>query len=233
MKKIKSLIFTLMVCGGVLGGLYFIPVEIASKDKKESKYPVVSEEEQLLGEGELLVQDDKVEIISTELVSDTDVKKQIEEEKVVKPIEPEKHIEKKEEQKEIVVKEELKNEKIEISKNLIEKKEDKKKLTQSKEVPKKQLQPKESKIGIDRKLISGVPGTLNYKGKFPSHNVKEKGTITISYKVDANGNVISAHRVDGLRDRNTINNAISMIRKYVKAEKSKSSSIGTYTITFK
>ena len=92
---------------------------------------------------------------------------------------------------------------------------------------------KESKIGVDRKLISGIPGTNNYKGKLPGNNVKEKGSITISYVVDANGNVISAQRVGGLRSRNTINNAITMVKKHVKAEKGKTQSTGTYTIEFK
>ena len=92
---------------------------------------------------------------------------------------------------------------------------------------------KESKIGVDRKLISGIPGTNNYKGKLPAHSVKEKGSITISYVVDANGRVISAQRVGGLRSRNAINNAITMVKKHVKAEKSKTQSTGTYTIEFK
>ena len=92
---------------------------------------------------------------------------------------------------------------------------------------------KESKIGVDRKLISGIPGTNNYKGKLPAHSVKEKGSITISYVVDANGRVISAQRVGGLRSRNAINNAITMVKKHVKAEKGKTQSTGTYTIEFK
>ena len=92
---------------------------------------------------------------------------------------------------------------------------------------------KESKIGVDRKLISGIPGTNNYKGKLPAHSVKEKGSITISYVVDANGRVISAQRVGGLRSRNAINNAITMVKKHIKAEKGKTQSTGTYTIEFK
>lgn len=101
------------------------------------------------------------------------------------------------------------------------------------ETAKSTKKTKESKIGVDRKLVSGIPGTYNYKGKFPSHNVKEKGSITISYEVDKNGNVISARRISGLKDNNTINNAITMIKKYVKAEKSSGNSTGNYTISFK
>ena len=82
-------------------------------------------------------------------------------------------------------------------------------------------------------MISGIPGTNNYKGKLPPHSVKEKGSITISYVVDANGRVISAQRVGGLRSRNAINNAITMVKKHVKAEKGKTQSTGTYTIEFK
>ena len=74
---------------------------------------------------------------------------------------------------------------------------------------------------------------MKYKGRFPSHNVKEKGSITISYTVDQNGNVISAYRIEGLRDRNTINNAITLVKKYVKTDKGKEYSTGTYTIDFK
>ena len=102
-------------------------------------------------------------------------------------------------------------------------------LTRKQQKPKKQtlkkrLKPKkevvkESKIGVDRKLISGIPGTNNYKGKLPAHSVKEKGSITISYVVDANGRVISAQRVGGLRSRNAINNAITMVKKTCESRK--------------
>lgn len=233
MKKVKSLLFTVVLCGGVLGGLYLIPVEITNKDKKEAKFPIVSEEEQLLGESEDLLQEDKVEIVPPILVPEEEIKPQEEEVKTsAQPTEQNK--EEKKEEKVVVVKEEPKKDKKETDKNktpVENKKEDKKKLADKEE--KKQTQPKESKIGVDRKLVAGVPGTLSYKGKLPTHNVKEKGSITISYTVDANGNVVSAYRVDGLRDRNTINNAISMVKKYVKAEKSKTNSTGTYTINFK
>ena len=101
-----------------------------------------------------------------------------------------------------------------------------------KEISKKSA-PKESKIGVDRKLIAGIPGTMNYKGKLPTNNVREKGTIEIAYTVDKNGNVISAMRVGGLRSRNTINNAVTLVKKYVKAEKAQANSSGVYTINFK
>ena len=97
----------------------------------------------------------------------------------------------------------------------------------------KKTAPKESKIGVDRKLIAGIPGTMNYKGKLPTNNVREKGTIEIAYTVDKNGNVISAMRVGGLRSRNTINNAVTLVKKYVKAEKAQTNSTGVYTINFK
>ena len=126
----------------------------------------------------------------------------------------------------------------EIKKEEPKKKETKKeiadaKTAKTKEANAKKEVVKESKIGVDRKLISGIPGTNNYKGKLPAHSVKEKGSITISYVVDANGRVISAQRVGGLRSRNAINNAITMVKKHVKAEKGKTQSTGTYTIEFK
>ncbi|MDO4763244.1 MAG: hypothetical protein Q4A00_02545 [Flavobacteriaceae bacterium] len=213
MKNIKSLIFTLLSCGGILAGLYFIPIEKGKYLKKESKFPVVNEEDELLG-----INEEKAEI-------------QPEEEKVeILPIIP--------------VVEEPKNpenpntekEKIEQKPNETQTKKEapnNENTQQTPPKPKKKDVVKESKIGVDRKLISGIPGTMKYKGKFPTHNVKEKGEIIIAYTVDKNGNVISAYRVGGLRGRNIINNAVSMVRKYVKAEKGKGNSTGTYTINFK
>ena len=97
----------------------------------------------------------------------------------------------------------------------------------------KKTAPKESKIGVDRKLIAGIPGTMNYKGKLPTNNVREKGTIEIAYTVDKNGKVMSAMRVGGLRSRNAINNAVTLVKKYVKVEKAQTNSTGVYTINFK
>ena len=41
MKRVKSLIFTLLVSGIIFGILHFIPIEIGSKEKKESNFPIV------------------------------------------------------------------------------------------------------------------------------------------------------------------------------------------------
>lgn len=212
MRKLKSLILTLLISGGFLGMMYFIPVQVEKKQKED--LPVITEEEILLGE-------EKEEII--ELPEVVDIPEIIIEESAKEPQEEPKAEEPS--QSEIAKKEEPKKE--EEQKN---KKEDNKKANIKEE---KNTSPKESRIGVDRKLVSGIPGTLNYKGKFPPHNVKEKGSITITYTVDANGNVVSAYRSDGLRERNTINNAITLVRKYVKAEKSKNNSTGTYIIEFK
>lgn len=194
-----------MISGGILGAMYFIPIQVEKKKKIE--LPIITEEEEMLGE------EKEEEII--ELPEVIDIPEIIIEETTI--------VEEKEDSQqgeeltsEIVKKEEEK-----------QKEEDKKSKNNSKE------EKKESKIGEDRKLVSGIPGTLNYKGKFPPHNVKEKGSITIAYTVDANGNVISAYRTDGLRSKNTINNAITLVKKYVKAEKAKTKSTGTYTIEFK
>lgn len=208
MKKIKSIGLTAVFLGLIIGGMYFIPINIGQKPKLE--LPKVSEEEQLLGVKEDSLGENRVEVPEIEPIVVPEPPKPIEEPTPKPPIsEP-----KKEETAKIEPKKE------EPQKNT--KKEEEKKPSQ-----------KESKIGVDRKLISGVPGTMRYKGTLPQHSVKEKGSITISYTVNEEGNVVSAYRIDGLRDRNTINNAITLIKKYVKAEKSKQSSTGTYKIEFK
>ena len=208
MKRVKSLIFTLLVSGIVFGILHFIPIEIGSKEKKESNFPIVTEEEELLGIGEDL-SEEKIDIPQPNPIQESTPTEEIPNAVISKKEEPKKQ--------------------EEVKANEDKKLADKKALE---EAQKQQSQIK-SKIGVDRKLISGIPGTMKYKGSFPPHNVKEKGSITISYIVDQNGNVISAYRTEGLRDRNTINNAIALVKKHVKAEKGKENSTGTYTIDFK
>jgi len=90
----------------------------------------------------------------------------------------------------------------------------------------------DSKIGVDRKLISYIPGTMGKGGEQPSHNCTANGTITISYTVDKAGNVISARRSSGISDPCVVTAAIIWVKKYVKAEKASTNSTGTYKITF-
>lgn len=90
----------------------------------------------------------------------------------------------------------------------------------------------ESKIGVDRKLIAFIPGTMGRGGTQPTHNCSASGTITISFIVDKAGNVTSARRQSGISDVCVVNTTISWVKKYVKAEKSTTSSTGTYSITF-
>lgn len=209
MKRIKSLVFTLLVSGIIFGILHFVPIEIRSNEEKESNFPIVTEEEELLGIDEDLPEE-KVDIPQPEIIQEPLVtKEEPKTETVTEKTQPSQPTETKKETSNVV--------------NLPPQKE---------EVQKQQSQIK-SKVGVDRKLIAGIPGTMKYKGRFPSHNVKEKGSITISYTVDQNGNVISAYRIEGLRDRNTINNAITLVKKYVKTDKGKEYSTGTYTIDFK
>lgn len=218
MKKIKSILFTILISGGVFGALYFISIEKRAPKNIEPSLPSVTLEEELLGEGE----EEKVEVLPVILPEPVKEEKVESVQEEIKPRnvanEDKKEIENKSKKEPVVKKEEKKQDE---------------KSTDNKVDKKVEIPQKESKIGVDRKLISGIPGTLNYKGKFPTHNVKEKGSITISYTVDKNGNVISAYRVAGLRERNTINNAITLVKKYVKAEKSQTNSTGTYTIVFK
>jgi outer membrane biosynthesis protein TonB len=90
----------------------------------------------------------------------------------------------------------------------------------------------DSKIGIDRKLIGFIPGTMGRGGAQPAHNCSASGTISISYTVDKAGNVISARRLSGVSDACISSNSVLWVKKYVKAEKANSSSTGVYQITF-
>ena len=90
----------------------------------------------------------------------------------------------------------------------------------------------DSKIGIDRKLIHFIPGTMGRGGNQPQHNCKAEGNVSIAYTVDKAGNVISARRIGGISDPCVVSTSINWVKKYVKAEKASTSSTGTYKITF-
>ena len=232
MSRVKSIGFTALVSCVFFGILYFVPIE-----KRESTK----------------IDQDKKEILADEDILDRDtLQSRIEEPEeipvsvpqVVEPVKNEQvaiqeEQPKKEEVKEL--KETKETQAVENKAVPVETKPQKKQeIAKKTETPaekktetSKKTAPKESKIGVDRKLISGIPGTMNYKGKLPTNNVREKGTIEIAYTVDKNGNVISAMRVGGLRSRNTINNAVTLVKKYVKAEKAQTNSTGVYTINFK
>lgn len=226
MSRVKSIGFTALVSCVFFGILYFVPIE-----KKEGTK----------------IDQDKKEILADEDILDRDtLQSRIEEIQVSVPkaVEPVKNEQvvvqeeqpKKEEIKEIKETQATENKAVPVEAKPQKKKEIAKKTetpAEKKEDTSKKTAPKESKIGVDRKLIAGIPGTMNYKGKLPTNNVREKGTIEIAYTVDKNGNVISAMRVGGLRSRNTINNAVTLVKKYVKAEKAEANSTGVYTINFK
>ena len=90
----------------------------------------------------------------------------------------------------------------------------------------------DSKIGIDRKLVGFIPGTMGRGGAQPTHNCSASGSINIAYTVDKAGNVVSARRSGGVSDPCVVSTSVSWVKRYVKAEKSNSSSTGTYSITF-
>ena len=230
MNKVKSIGFTALISILFVGVLHIIPINKKQREKDELAKNVPIEED--LEFHDSLAQNISVDPLPP-LPSETPKKKEV---PVEKPVETAKE-EPAAPPKEPAAKEEVKKEepvKKETKKNIADAKTAKTQEANAKKEPEpKKEVVKESKIGVDRKLISGIPGTNNYKGKLPGNNVKEKGSITISYVVDANGNVISAQRVGGLRSRNTINNAITMVKKHVKAEKGKTQSTGTYTIEFK
>ena len=229
MSRVKSIGFTALVSGVFFGILYFVPIE-----KREGTK----------------IDQDKKEILADEDILDRDtLQSKIEEPEeipvsvpqVVEPVKNEQVAIKEEQSKKEEVKETKETQATENKAVPVETKPQKKQEIAKKtetpaekkeDIPKKTAS-KESKIGVDRKLIAGIPGTMNYKGKLPTNNVREKGTIEIVYTVDKNGNVISAMRIGGLRSRNTINNAVTLVKKYVKAEKAQTNSTGVYTINFK
>lgn len=90
----------------------------------------------------------------------------------------------------------------------------------------------DSRIGVDRKLIGFIPGTMGRGGAQPSHNCSASGTITISYTVDKAGNVTSARRSGGISDACVASTSVAWVKQYVKAERANTSSTGTYRITF-
>ena len=240
MNKVKSIGFTALISILFVGVLHIIPINKKQREKDELAKNVPIEEE--LEFRDSLAQNisldppmvDEVQNVEPlpPLPSETPKKKEVPVEKPAEPVKEDAVSSKEPTANEEVKKEEPK--KKDTKKNIADAKTAKTQEANAKKEPEpKKEVVKESKIGVDRKLISGIPGTNNYKGKLPGNNVKEKGSITISYVVDANGNVISAQRVGGLRSRNTINNAITMVKKHVKAEKGKTQSTGTYTIEFK
>ncbi|WP_292009879.1 ferric siderophore ABC transporter substrate-binding protein [Chryseobacterium sp.] len=90
----------------------------------------------------------------------------------------------------------------------------------------------DSKVGIDRKLVGFIPGTMGRGGAQPSHKCTASGSISIAYTVDKAGNVVSARRSGGISDPCVASTSISWVKQYVKAEKASTSSTGTYKITF-
>ena len=229
MSRVKSIGFTALVSGVFFGILYFVPIE-----KREGTK----------------IDQDKKEILADENILDRDtLQSRIEEPEeipvsvpqVVEPVKNEQVVIQEEQPKKEEVKEPKETQAAENKAVPVEAKPQKKQeIAKKTEIPEekktetsKKTAPKESKIGVDRKLIAGIPGTMNYKGKLPTNNVREKGTREIAYTVDKNGNVISAMRVGGLRSRNAINNAVTLVKKYVKAEKAQTNSTGVYTINFK
>lgn len=89
-----------------------------------------------------------------------------------------------------------------------------------------------SLIGVDRKLVGFIPGTMGRGGAQPNHDCTASGSITISYTVDKSGKVTSARRLSGISDPCITNTATSWVKQYVKAEAANVSSKGTYKIIF-
>lgn len=90
----------------------------------------------------------------------------------------------------------------------------------------------DSRIGVDRKLVGFIPGTMGRGGAQPAHNCAASGTIAIAYTVDKAGNVVSARRSGGVSDGCIVNTTVGWVKKYVKAEAASTSSTGSYSITF-
>lgn len=90
----------------------------------------------------------------------------------------------------------------------------------------------DSKVGIDRKLVGYIPGTMGRGGAQPQHGCTASGSVTVAYTVDKAGNVVSARRVGGISDPCVSSTSVAWVKKYVKAEKASTSSTGSYKITF-
>jgi len=219
MNKVKSIGLTAVISILFVGVLHIIPINKKQREKDELAKNVPIEED-------LEFRDSLAQNISLD-------PPMVDEVQNVQPLPPQPSETPKKQEVPVEKPAEPVKEEVAASKEPATNEDKTKEANAKKEAEAKKEVVKESKIGVDRKLISGIPGTNNYKGKLPAHSVKEKGSITISYVVDANGRVISAQRVGGLRSRNAINNAITMVKKHVKAEKGKTQSTGTYTIEFK
>ena len=229
MSRVKSIGFTALVSGVFFGILYFVPIEKREGTKIDQDKKEILADEEILDRDTLQSRIEEPEEIPVSVPQ------------VVEPVKNEQVAIQEEQPKKEEIKETKETQAAESKAVPVEAKPQKKQEiatkteapAEKKEDTSKKTAPKESKIGVDRKLIAGIPGTMNYKGKLPTNNVREKGTIEIAYTVDKNGNVISAMRVGGLRSRNTINNAVTLVKKYVKAEKAQTNSTGVYTINFK
>ena len=229
MSRVKSIGFTALVSCVFFGILYFVPIE------KREGTKIDQDKKEILADEDILDRD----TLQSKIEESEEI--QVSVPKIVEPVKNEQVAVKEEQPKKEEIKEPKETQATENKAVPVETKPQKKKeITKKTETPaekkedtSKKTATKESKIGVDRKLISGIPGTMNYKGKLPINNVREKGTIEIAYTVDKNGNVISAMRVGGLRSRNAINNAVTLVKKYVKAEKAEANSTGVYTINFK
>lgn len=229
MSRVKSIGFTALVSCVFFGILYFVPIE------KREGIKIDQDKKEILADEDILDRD----TLQSKIKEPEEI--QVSVPKVVEPIKNEQVAIQEEQPKKEEIKETKETQATENKAVPVEVKPQKKQEiatkteapAEKKEDTSKKTTPKESKIGVDRKLIAGIPGTMNYKGKLPTNNVREKGTIEIAYTVDKNGNVISAMRVGGLRSRNAINNAVTLVKKYVKAEKAQTNSTGVYTINFK
>lgn len=89
-----------------------------------------------------------------------------------------------------------------------------------------------SVVGVDRKMISFIPGTFgrDVKNRPPLNCKTDIGKIIIFYIVNKSGSVIYARRYDGINDECTVSTIISWVKKYVKTEKGNDLSYGKYTI---
>ena len=229
MSRVKSIGFTALVSCVFFGILYFVPIE-----KRESAN-IDQDKKEILADEEILERD----TLQSRIEEPEEIPVSVP--KAVEPVKNEQVAIQEEQPKKEEIKEPKETQATENKAVPVETKPQKKQeIAKKTETPaekktetSKKTAPKESEIGVDRKLIAGIPGTMNYKGKLPTNNVREKGTIEIAYTVDKNGNVISAMRVGGLRSRNAINNAVTLVKKYVKAEKAQTNSTGVYTINFK
>lgn len=96
----------------------------------------------------------------------------------------------------------------------------------TKEKPKEKTNT-DTKKETDKKQVDAKKSKDKTKEKTTEKEDKAKNFVTVSYVIDKDGKFTTAQRIDGLRDRASINKAIGYVKKNIKGKKGKETK-GTY-----